>query len=227
MAVEESSHEMPRGYSILVGKGFQCVCPTACLLAQRISESTILCVVADLVSECPDMGTRIDEFSAMMLREAVDCESPHELMERANRFVSSGAVSEFSTATVLFLNHRQHIATLCQAGTHPLMVQAANGEISAWGDDIGLPLGIDSDQPWESSTKALRVGERLLTLSCESIVALGDDNEDAAWEKIENILRENRKFHSVGDHLAIALSEIPVTQVAEGDRVFLAIERSQ
>ncbi len=120
-------------------------------------DGRVWCLIADVTGEGVAAAMQMANFQAAVRVTLADFEDPGELLSRWNRFICGNSPSPRFITCVLVLidlaSHRVHLGSASHAP--PLLMRASAPAPQELTLDGGLPLGVDNDATFASTTHEL------------------------------------------------------------------------
>ncbi|MEV7287764.1 SpoIIE family protein phosphatase [Streptomyces sp. NPDC093252] len=123
---------------------------------------------------------------------------PDAVLSRASRFLhgigshhdDSGADPRFATCLYVEADPATGVLDIARAGHPDPAIRMADGTVLRRATSGGLPLGIDPDADYPTTTFALQPGETL-ALCTDGLIETGGHDLDTGWQRIRATLEEH------------------------------------
>jgi len=167
----------------------------------RLSDGRTAVVVADVSGKGIAASLLVAKLSAEFRNSLAAEPTPAEAVGLVNRQLCDPRWDDrFTTMVMCVLDPARNELTVVNAGHMPPLLRSPDGQVVAVGEaEIGLPLGVLSDEVYSNHTVPLAPGE-CLTLYTDGITeAMNGDNDLYGSERlIEQLSREAQGVMAVG-----------------------------
>ncbi|MFQ5730858.1 MAG: PP2C family protein-serine/threonine phosphatase [Planctomycetaceae bacterium] len=134
--------------------------------------------------------------------------SVSDALAALNAEISSGGLGHrFITLALVVVDPRTHEVTVANAGHPPAFVRRRDGLVAEIGDDVaGTPLGVVTDQQFETSSFTIQAGEFIVLYSDGISEAMNSDEDVYGRDRLRELLA--RDFGSAEDVVAAILRDV-------------------
>jgi anti-sigma regulatory factor (Ser/Thr protein kinase) len=130
-----------------------------------LADDRVGLVIGDVQGHNVHAASTMGQLRSALRAYAAEGHDPVAVMSRSNRLMADLDPDLFATCCYVELDLRQHRAAVVCAGHPPPLLRAPDGDTRVIAVPVGLPLGVDPDEPYLSSSLDLAVGQTLVLLT--------------------------------------------------------------
>jgi serine phosphatase RsbU (regulator of sigma subunit) len=149
-----------------------------------LPDHRIAMIVADVAGHGIPAAVTVQQLSNCA-KSHLDRAAPETALANFNEFLINLATDRFVTMLLAVLDPRSHQLTIFNAGHVPPFWRRSNGHVELLGESqVGIPLGIDSDQQYTPFVLTVSPGESIVIVTDGVTEALSSSTERYGIERI-------------------------------------------
>jgi anti-sigma regulatory factor (Ser/Thr protein kinase) len=155
-------------------------------------------VVGDVQGHNVTAAVVMGQLRSVVRAYAAEGHDPAEVLERTNRLLVDLDTERFATCCLVWLLPETGLVTIATAGHHLPVIRGPSGAQPVQGEEIGVPLGIDSAARYTNTRLRLEPGT-LMALYTDGLATARDDAADAVFGELAR--DPEGELEALGDRL--------------------------